>query len=241
MTMAFGSDRKYMTPAQAEAAQIDVGLRQYMLRVYNYMASALALTGIVAFLVASSPAATQLIFGTPLKWVVMLAPLGFVFFFSFKIHSMKASTAQALFWVFAALMGASLASVFLVFTGASVARTFFITAAAFGGLSLYGYTTKRDLSAFGTFLVMGLIGLIIASIVNIFLASSMLQFVISAAGVLIFAGLTAWDTQKIKETYYELDGGDVAVKKSVMGALTLYLDFINLFMFLLQFLGVRRD
>lgn len=239
--MAFGSDRKYMTPAQAEAAQIDVGLRQYMLRVYNYMASGLALTGIVALLVASSPTMVQLIFGTPLKWVVMFAPLGFVFFFSFKIESMKASTAQALFWVFAALMGASLASVFLVFTGASVARTFFITAAAFAGLSLYGYTTKRDLSAFGTFLVMGLIGLIIASIVNIFLASSMLQFVISAAGVLIFAGLTAWDTQKIKETYWELDGGDVAIKKSVMGALTLYLDFINLFMFLLQFLGVRRD
>ncbi len=239
--MAFGSDRKYMTPAQAEAAQIDVGLRQYMLRVYNLMASGLALTGIVAFLVASSPAAVQLLFGTPLKWVVMLAPLALVFFFSFKIHSMKASTAQTVFWIYSALMGASLATVLLVFTGASVARTFFITAAAFGGLSLYGYTTKRDLSAFGTFLVMGLIGLIIAMVVNIFLQSSMLQFVISAAGVLIFAGLTAWDTQKIKEMYLEADGHEVASKKAIMGALTLYLDFINLFMFMLQFLGVRRE
>jgi FtsH-binding integral membrane protein len=239
--MAFGSDRKYMTPAQAEAAQIDVGLRQYMLRVYNYMAGGLALTGVVAFLVASSPAAVQLLFGTPLKWVVMFAPLALVFFFSFKIESMKASTAQTLFWVYAGLMGASLATVFLVFTGASVARTFFVTAAAFAGLSLYGYTTKRDLSAFGSFLVMGLIGLVVASIVNIFLASSMLQFVISAAGVLIFAGLTAWDTQKIKEMYWEADGHEIAAKKAVMGALSLYLDFINLFMFLLQFLGVRRD
>lgn len=239
--MAFGSDRKYMTPAQAEAAQIDVGLRQYMLRVYNLMASGLALTGIVAFLVASSPAAVQLLFGTPLKWVVMLAPLALVFFFSFKINSMKASTAQTVFWIYSALMGASLATVLLVFTGASVARTFFITAAAFGGLSLYGYTTKRDLSAFGTFLVMGLIGLIIAMVVNMFLASSALQFVISAAGVLIFAGLTAWDTQKIKEMYWEADGSEVAAKKAIMGALTLYLDFINLFMFMLQFLGVRRD
>ena len=182
-----------------------------------------------------------MLFGTPLKWVVMLAPLALVFFFSFKIESMKASTAQTIFWVYAALMGASLATVLLVFTGASVARTFFVTAAAFAGLSLYGYTTKRDLSAFGTFLVMGLIGLIIASIVNIFLASSMLQFVISAAGVLIFAGLTAWDTQKIKEMYWEADGHEIASKKAIMGALTLYLDFINLFMFMLQFLGVRRD
>ncbi len=239
--MAFGNDRRYMTTAQADAAQIDVGLREYMLRVYNYMASGLALTGIVALLVASSPAMVQLIFGTPLKWVVMLAPLGFVFFMSFKIETMKASTAQALFWAFAAVMGASMASIFLVFTGASIARTFFITAAAFAGLSLYGYTTKRDLSAFGTFLVMGLIGIIIASLVNIFVQSTMMHFVISAAGVLVFAGLTAWDTQRIKEMYWELDGGEVAKKKAVMGALTLYLDFINLFMFLLQFLGVRRS
>ena len=185
--MAFGPDRKYMTPAQADAAQIDVGLRQYMLKVYNYMAGALALTGLVAFLVASTPAAVQLIFGTPLKWVVMLAPLALVFFMGMRIAQMKASTAQTLFWVYAGLMGASLASVFLVFTGASIARTFFVTAAAFAGLSLYGYTTKKDLSGFASFLIMGVIGIMIAGIVNIFLQSPMMQFVISAAGVLIFA------------------------------------------------------
>jgi FtsH-binding integral membrane protein len=239
--MAFGSDRKYMTPAQAEAAQIDVGLRQYMLKVYNYMASGVALTGIVALLISSSPAAVQLIFGTPLKWVVMLAPLGLVFFLGMRIEHMKSSTAQALFWVYAGLMGASLASIFLIYTGASITRTFFVTAAAFAGLSLYGYTTKRDLSAFGTFLVMGLIGLLIASLINIFLQSSMMQFVISAAGVLIFAGLTAWDTQKIKEMYWEADDSETAGKKAIMGALALYMDFINLFLFMLRFLGVSRD
>jgi uncharacterized protein len=239
--MAFGTDRKYMTAAQAEAAQIDVGLRQYMLRVYNYMASGLALTGIVAMLVASSPAATQMIFGTPLKWVVMLAPIGLVFFLGARINNMQASTASTLFWVYSALMGASLASILLVFTGESVARTFFITAAAFGGLSLYGYTTKKDLSAFGSFLIMGLIGLMIASIVNIFMQSSAMQFVISAAGVLIFAGLTAYDTQKIKEMYWEGHDSETASKVAIMGALSLYLDFVNLFIFMLQFLGVRRD
>ena len=239
--MAFGTDRKYMNVAQAEAAQIDMGLRQYMLRVYNYMASGLALTGIVALLVASSPAAVQMIFGTPLKWVIMLAPIGLVFFLGAKIHSMQSSTASALFWVYSALMGASLASVLLVFTGESVARTFFITAAAFGGLSLYGYTTKKDLSGFGSFLIMGLIGLMIASIINIFLASSMMQFVISAAGVLIFAGLTAYDTQTIKEMYWEGNDEETSSKMAIMGALNLYMDFINLFIFMLQFLGVRRD
>ncbi len=239
--MAFGTDRRYMNAAQADAAQIDVGLRQYMLRVYNYMASGLALTGIVALLVASSPAATQLIFGTPLKWVVMLAPIGLVFFLGARIHSMQSSTASALFWVYSALMGASLASILLVYTGESVARTFFITAAAFGGLSLYGYTTKRSLSGFGSFLVMGVIGLVIASIINIFLQSSMMQFVISAAGVLIFAGLTAYDTQKIKEMYWEGHDGETSSKMAIMGALNLYLDFVNLFIFMLQFLGVRRD
>ena len=239
--MAFGTDRKYMNVAQAEAAQIDMGLRQYMLRVYNYMASGLALTGIVALLVASSPAAVQMIFGTPLKWVVMLAPIGLVFFLGAKIHSMQSSTASALFWVYSALMGASLASVLLVFTGESVARTFFITAAAFGGLSLYGYTTKKDLSGFGSFLIMGLIGLMIASIVNIFLASSAMQFVISAAGVLIFAGLTAYDTQTIKQMYWEGHDEETSSKMAIMGALNLYMDFINLFIFMLQFLGVRRD
>ncbi|WP_144084323.1 Bax inhibitor-1/YccA family protein [Magnetospirillum gryphiswaldense] len=230
-----------MTPAQADAAQIDVGLRQYMLRVYNMMALGLALTGGVALLVASSPSALQMIFGTPLKWVVMLAPVGLAFFLSMRIHAMKASTAQGVFWLYAALMGASLASVFIVFTGASIARTFFVTAAAFAGLSLWGYTTKRSLSGMGTFLFMGTIGLLIASVVNIFLASSMLQFVISAAGVLIFAGLTAYDTQKIKEMYFELDDSETASKKAVFGALSLYMDFIMLFQFLLHFMGVRND
>ncbi|MFD2232939.1 Bax inhibitor-1/YccA family protein [Phaeospirillum tilakii] len=240
--MAFGTDRRYMTMAQAPAAQIDVGLRQYMLRVYNYMASALALTGIVAVLVASVPVLTQLFVFSPLKWVVMLAPIGFVFFLGARIDRMSASTASALFWVFAALMGASLASVFLVFTGASIARTFFVTAAAFAGLSLYGYTTKKDLSGFASFLIMGVIGIMIAGIVNIFLQSPMMQFVISAAGVLIFAGLTAYDTQRIKETYWEgANYGDVATKSAVIGALSLYLDFINLFTFLLQFMGERRE
>jgi FtsH-binding integral membrane protein len=239
--MAFGSDRKYMTHAQAEAAQIDVGLRQYMLRVYNYMASGLALTGIVALLVSSNAAAMQLLFGTPLKWVVMLAPVGLVFFFAARINHMKASTAQGIFWAYAALVGLSLASIFMVYTGVSITRTFFITAAAFAGLSLYGYTTKRDLSGFGSFLVMGLIGLMIASIVNIFLASSMMHFVISAAGVLIFAGLTAYDTQTIKQMYAENYGEEEGTKIAILGALNLYMDFINLFMFLLQFLGVRRD
>ncbi len=238
--MAFGTDRKVMSRGQAEAA-IDVGLRHYMLRVYNFMASGLALTGVVALLVASNPAALQAIYGTPLKWVVMFAPLVLVLVMSARLDRMQASTAQALFWVFSALMGASLAFIFAVYTPVSIVRVFFITGAAFAGLSLYGYTTRRNLSAFGTFLVMGLIGLMIASVVNIFLHSSQLQFLVSAAGVLVFAGLTAWDTQRIKEMYWESDGYEVAAKKAVMGALQLYLDFINLFMFLLQFLGVRRD
>jgi FtsH-binding integral membrane protein len=239
--MAFGTNRSYMSRGQAEAAAVDVGLRQYMLRVYNYMASGLALTGIVALMAASSPAAIHAIFMTPLKWVVMFAPLALVFFMGARIDRMQASTAQALFWVYSALMGLSLSFIFIVYTGESVTRVFFITAAAFAGLSLYGYTTRRNLSAFGTFLVMGLVGIMIASIVNMFIQSSQMQFVISAAGVLVFAGLTAWDTQRIKEMYWESDGAEVAAKKAVMGALQLYLDFINLFLFLLQFLGVRRD
>jgi FtsH-binding integral membrane protein len=230
-----------MTAAQAEAAQIDVGLRQYMLRVYNYMASGLALTGIVALLVSSNTAAMQMLFGTPLKWVVMLAPVGLVFFLAARINQMKASTAQGVFWLYAGLIGLSLSSIFMVYTGVSITRTFFITAGAFAGLSLYGYTTKRDLSGFGSFLVMGLIGLMIASIVNIFLASSMMHFVISVAGVLIFAGLTAYDTQTIKQMYADNYSEEEGTKIAVLGALNLYMDFINLFMFLLQFLGVRRD
>ncbi|MBW7852520.1 MAG: Bax inhibitor-1/YccA family protein [Rhodospirillales bacterium] len=229
-----------MTRSQSEAALIDVGLREHMLRVYNYMASGLALTGIVALLVASSEAAIQLIFGTGLFWIVALAPLGLVFFLSFRIQHMSARTAQAVFWIYAGLMGLSLASIFLQFTGASVARVFFITAGTFAAMSLYGYTTKRDLSAVGSFLFMGLIGLIIASVVNIFLASSMLHFVISVAGVIIFTGLTAWDTQKIKEMYVAGDDEEVGGKKAIMGALTLYLDFINLFIMLMHLLGERR-
>jgi hypothetical protein len=230
-----------MTSAQAEAAQIDVGLRRYMLQVYNYMASGVALTGIVAYLTASSPTLLHAIYGTPLMWVVMLAPLGAVFFLSFKINSIKFSTAQAIFWGYAALMGLSLASIFLVFTGTSIARVFFITAGTFGAMSLYGYTTKRDLAAFGSFLFMGLIGIVLASLVNLFLHSTGLQFAISIIGVLVFTGLTAWDTQRIKELYNALDDSEVYGKKALMGALTLYLDFINLFIMLMQILGNRRD
>ncbi|NFV78576.1 Bax inhibitor-1/YccA family protein [Magnetospirillum aberrantis] len=238
-----------MSPAQADAAQIDVGLRQYMLRVYNLMAGGLALTGLVALFIASNDSLLGLFFAqnargaispTILGWIIALAPIGLAFYMGARIRTMSVSAAQTVFWVYAGLVGITLSMYLRVYTGESVARTFFITAAAFAGLSLYGYTTKRDLSAFGRFLVMGLIGLLIAMVVNVFLASSMMAFVISAAGVLIFAGLTAYDTQKIKEMYWEADGADVAAKKAIMGALTLYLDFINLFIFLLQFLGVRR-
>lgn len=227
---------------RANTAYVDEGLRSYMLQVYNYMGLGLAITGLVAFIVAATPALYVPIFTTPLKWVVMLAPLGFVFALSMGIQRFSVSTAQILFWTFAAVMGLSLASVFLVFTGESIARTFFITAAAFGALSLYGYTTKRDLSALGTFLIMGLFGVIIASVVNLFLQSTALQFAVSVAGVFVFAGLTAWDTQRIKNMYFEVQTDATATAKSaVMGALALYLDFINLFMFLLQFLGQQRD
>lgn len=239
--MAFGSDRRYMTRTQAEAAEIDVGLRQYMLRVYNYMASGLALTGIVALLVASSPTLVQAIFGTPLKWVVLFAPIGMAFYLGARIHTMKASTAQIVFWVYAALIGVMLSSYLLVYTGASVARVFFITAASFGALSLFGYTTKKDLSGWGNFLFIGVIGIVIAGIVNIFMQSAMLHFVMSAVGVLVFAGLTAYDTQKVKEMYWEADGEEMTAKKSILGALTLYMDFINLFIFMMQFLGIRRE
>ncbi len=239
--MAFGSDRRYMSAAQAEAAQIDVGLRQYMLSVYNYMASALALTGIVAWVIASVPALTAIAVYSPLKWVFMLAPLGLVFFMGAKLDSMRASTATTLFWVYAGLMGASLASVFLVFTGASVARVCFVTAAAFAGLSLYGYTTKKDLSGMGSFLIMGVWGLLIAGLVNIFLASPMLHFVMSAAGVLIFAGLTAYDTQRIKWEYSAVAGTEYESRAAISGALSLYLDFINMFLFLLRLFGSSRD
>jgi uncharacterized protein len=235
--------RAAMAGTQA-GAEIDAGLRSYMLRVYNLMALGLAITGVAAYgtyaMAASNPAFAQLLYTSPLRWVIMLAPLGLVFFLSFRIQNMSVSAAQTTFWAYAALMGVSLSSIFIVFTGQSIVQTFFVTAASFGALSLYGYTTKRDLSAMGSFLFMGLIGLIIAMVVNIFLASSALQFAISAIGVLIFAGLTAYDTQQIKEMYYDGDGSDAAGRKAIMGALRLYLDFINMFMFLLQFMGNRE-
>ncbi|WP_419903445.1 Bax inhibitor-1 family protein [Kiloniella sp.] len=225
---------------QATAEEIDAGLRSYMLGVYNYMSIALGITGLAAFGVSQSPELMSVIFGSPLKWVVMLAPLGMVFFLSARINKIQASTAQTLFWVFAVLMGISISSIFLIYTGGSIVRVFFITAASFAGLSLVGYTTKKNLSAMGSFLIIGLFGLILASVVNIFLGSPGLEFVISVIGVLIFAGLTAYDTQRIKLMYMESDGSEVAQKKSIMGALSLYLNFLNMFLFLLQLLGNRE-
>ena len=221
-------------------AQIDAGLRVHMQRVYSYMAGGLALTGIVAYGAAAS-GFYQAIADTPLIWIVMLAPLGFVLALSFGIQRMSAGTAMLLFWIYAAVMGLSLGGIFLVFTGTSIARVFFITAATFGAMSLYGYTTRTDLSNFGSFLLMGLIGIVIASIVNIFIGSSALQFAISIIGVIVFVGLTAYDTQRIKEMYLQSDTAETASKKAVMGALSLYLDFINLFMMLLQLFGQRRE
>jgi len=224
----------------ADRAAIDEGLRSYMLKVYNYMASGVLLTGIFSVYVGSNPDLLASIFNSGLRWPVALAPLGFILAMSFGLNKMKASTLQALFWAFAAVMGVSISYIFAIYTGASIARVFFITAIMFGSLSLYGYTTKKSLSGWGTFLFMGLIGLIIASIVNIFLGSSMMSFVISVAGVLLFAGLTAYDTQKIKEMYFAADGAELASKKAIMGALTLYLDFINMFLMMLRLFGNRE-
>jgi FtsH-binding integral membrane protein len=225
-------------------AAYDAGLRSYMLSVYNYMSSGVLLTGIVALMFSmggvNSPAAQLFMHGGILKWVVMLAPLGIVFFLGFRVHSMSETTAKALYWAFAIVMGLSMSTIFLVYTGASIAQTFFATAAAFAGLSLYGYTTKKDLSGFGTFLIMGVVGLFIAMLINLFLQSSVMSLVISAIGVLLFAGLTAYDTQKIKSMYFAVQGSDFIGKSAIMGALTLYLDFINMFTFLLQFMGDRR-
>ena len=238
---------------RAGATEIDQGLRSYMLGVYNYMTLGLGVTGLVALgtnMLATTTTAAgkmaltplgQTLYLSPVKWLVMLAPLAFVLFFSFRIDRMSAASARNMFLAFSAVMGLSLSTVLVVFTGASVVRAFFITAAAFGGLSLYGYMTKRDLSAFGSFLVMGLIGLIIASLVNLFLQSSAFQFGLSVLSVLIFAGLTAWDTQSIKEMYYANDDYETATKKSVNGALMLYLDFINIFQSLLSLTGSRND
>ncbi len=230
----------YVQRSQTAALDIDVGLRQYMLRVYNYMTAGLALTGVVAYLTASSPTVMQAVFGTPLMWVAVFAPVALVFFMSFRIHKMSFATAQTVFWIYAALNGVAFASIFLAYTGTSIARVFFITAGTFAAVSLYGYTTKRDLTGFGSFLFMGLIGIVIASIVNLFLASSALAFAVSVIGVLVFTGLTAYDTQKIKEWYAAGDDAESMGKKAIFGALNLYLDFINLFLMLLRLFGNRE-
>ena len=221
-------------------AQIDAGLRAHMQRVYGYMAGGLALTGLVAYVAAAS-GFYQSIADTGLIWIVMLAPLCFVLVLSFGIQRMSAGTAMVLFWIYAAVMGLSLGGIFLVYTGTSIARVFFITAATYGAMSLYGYTTRSDLSNFGSFLLMGLFGIVIASLVNLFIGSNALQFAISIIGVIVFVGLTAYDTQRIKEMYLESDTAEIAGKKAVLGALALYLDFINLFMMLLQLFGQRRQ
>jgi len=217
----------------------DAGLRSYMLSVYNYMASGVLLTGIVAMLFASSGLAAQVLV-TPLRWLIILAPLGFVMAMSFGLNRMTTGTLQTLFWAFAVSMGLSMSSIFLVYTGLSIAQTFFAVAAGFLGLSLYGYTTKRDLSGLGTFLIMGVVGLLVAMLINLFLQSPAMMLAISAIGVLLFAGLTAYDTQKIKSMYAYVAGTDMMGKVVIMGALNLYLDFINMFMFLLSFMGDRR-
>jgi uncharacterized protein len=238
------------------AAAVDAGLRAHMIRVYNYMASAVALTGVVAWLTYQAAGGDaisvsgggitgltpfgQAVFGSWLLYVLMLAPLGLVIYLSFRIDRLQAGTARTLFFVYAGMLGLSLATIFLAFTGLSITRVFFISAAAFGALSLWGYTTQRDLTGMGSFLFMGLIGIILASLVNIFLKSSGLDWIISVIGVLVFAGLTAYDTQKIKEMYSVNDDGTVTGRKAVMGALSLYLDFINLFLMLLRLVGDRR-
>jgi FtsH-binding integral membrane protein len=219
-------------------AAVDAGLRAHMIRVYNYMAGGVGLTGLVAYL--TNAYFGQALYGSPLMWVLMFAPLGLVFFLSWRIESLSVSTARLLFFIYAGLLGASLSIIFAVYTESSITRVFFISAAAFGGLSLWGYTTQRDLTGMGSFLMMGLIGIIIASLVNIFLKSSGLDWIISVIGVIVFAGLTAWDTQKIKEMYNVYDDGTVSGRKAVMGALALYLDFINLFLMLLRIFGERR-
>jgi FtsH-binding integral membrane protein len=251
--MVLGSDNRTATSQAGAQVLIDEGLRQYMLRVYNYMASGLALTGITAWVtaqmsvvIAADGAIVGLtgfgaaLFNSPLRWVVMLAPLGFVFYLSARIHKLSLGGAQTAFWLFAGVMGLSLASIFLTFTGESITRVFFIASGVFGSMSLYGYTTKKDLSGWGSFLYMGLIGIIIASIVNIFVGSTAMQFAISVIGVLVFTGLTAYDTQAIKEMYAQSDDNATGGKKALLGALRLYLDFINLFIMLLQLFGQRR-
>ncbi|MBD41852.1 MAG: Inner membrane protein YbhL [Alphaproteobacteria bacterium MarineAlpha5_Bin12] len=236
-----------------DQTMVDEGLRAYMLKVYNYMTTGLILTGLIAWFFGKASIITndygqlvgltslgETLFYSPLKWLIMLAPLGFVFYLSARMHKMSLSKAQITFWIYSAIMGLSLSWIFIVFTNISIVRVFFISAATFGAMSLYGYTTKRDLTKLGGFLFMGLIGIIIASLVNMFIGSTALQFAISIIGVLVFVGLTAYDTQKIKNMYYAGDSSDIEGKKALMGALRLYLDFINLFILLLQLFGQRR-
>lgn len=237
------NDHTYRAPASAQAREntkVDQGLRAYMLSIYNYMALGLGITGAVAYLTASSPILMNAIFGSWLYYVVLFAPLGFVFFISARITQIRASTAQTLFWAYSGINGLLFASLFVMYTGPSIARVFFISAGMFAAMSLYGYTTRKDLSGIGSFCFMGLIGVIFASVANIFFASAAMSFAISIIGVLVFVGLTAYDTQKLKHMYYAADSGEVATKKAVLGALTLYLDFINMFLFLLRLLGDRR-
>jgi FtsH-binding integral membrane protein len=222
-------------------AAIDAGLRQFMISVYNYMASGLALTGIVAYGAAETGLYASLIDTPMLFWGVTLAPLALVLLLSFRIEKMSLGAAKTAFWAYAALVGLSLSGIFFVYTGSSIARTFFITAATFLAMSLFGYTTRADLARTGSFLLMGLVGIIIASIVNLFLASSIVQLAISVVGVIVFVGLTAYDTQRIKEIYLNSDSPAIAGKKAIMGALALYLDFLNLFILLMQPTGTRRN
>lgn len=237
-------DRQDIRSQAGTSAIIDEGLRSYMLKVYNYMSIGLGLTGVVAYFffryTTSNEAVFNAVYQGPLAWLIILSPLAFILVLSFGINKMSAATAQLTFWAFATVMGLSLSSIFITYTGTSIARVFFITAATFGAMSLYGYTTKRDLTGMGSFLMMGLIGIIIAMVVNIFMQSSALAFAISVIGVLIFVGLTAYDTQKIKEDYLETDGAEIMGKKAIMGALRLYLDFINLFLMLLRLFGNRN-
>jgi len=237
-------DNRFMNASAAQAASIDVGLRAYMLGVYNHMTTALALTGFAAFAtkwaVLSVPGVGQLLFGSPLAYVIMFAPIGMVLWLSVRINKMSAPKARNLFYAYAAIMGISLSTILLAYTGSSVARAFFITAGAFAGLSIYGYTTKRNLSALGSFLMIGVVGLLLASIANIFIGSTQMEFLISIVGVFLFAGLTAYDTQRIKSMYSAGDDASVAGRKSIFGALMLYLDFINMFLFLVRLIGNRE-
>ena len=235
-----GRDEVMLRGRSGDGIAAEGGRRAYMLKMYNYRGLARGVTGAVALIVASSETMIQTIYGTPLQWVVMLAPFAFIMVLSFGINRLSTGAAQLVFWAFAAVMGMSLSWIFLAYTGTSIARTFFISASVFGAMSLYGYTTKRSLAGWGSFLFMGVIGIIIAMVVNMFMASTAMQFAISVIGVLIFTALTAYDTQKLKLMYVQGDGTATAEKKAIMGALTLYLDFINLFMFLLMLFGNRR-